>query len=280
MHAKRSRVYKESQSRDEIGYPQNLDHGSRLSLVAKVTGPSNAYPARAGTVNELAIAKNAKLPEVYNAAKATLAKCASLDECKQWKDKAAAMASYARQANDKSLQTMADRIRARAITRCGELLEQIEKAKNQHDAKQKCKGGSAPSRTQAAKNAGLKPDQAKQALRLASIPKDMFEEAIERDKPATLTELEKMGTKKKPRMIVDLHGRNPKDFNIALHAMARLQDVIKHSSTWDFAAIARGMFDDEYKTNLELIEAVRKTLSKLEYAIEKEMSRESITTQK
>jgi hypothetical protein len=42
---------------------------------------------------------------------------------------AEAMASYAKQARNTTLRKMADRIQARAIRRCGELLKQIEPAK-------------------------------------------------------------------------------------------------------------------------------------------------------
>ena len=46
---------------------------------------------------------NAQLPEKYEAAKTALAECARIDECKDWADKAHAMASYAKQADDDSL---------------------------------------------------------------------------------------------------------------------------------------------------------------------------------
>jgi len=61
--------------------------------------------------------------EIRNeAAKTSLAQCARTDECVKWADKAAALASYAKQAGDDSLWKMAVRIRARAIERCGYLL--------------------------------------------------------------------------------------------------------------------------------------------------------------
>ena len=68
----------------------------------------------------------ARLPAVYETAKLALAQCTRIDECQSWADKAEAMASYARQAKDDSLRKMADRIQARAIRRCGELLRQIQ----------------------------------------------------------------------------------------------------------------------------------------------------------
>ena len=68
----------------------------------------------------------ARLPVSYEAARTALANCAQVDECKDWADKALALASYAKQANDETLFKMATRIRARAIQREGELLKEIE----------------------------------------------------------------------------------------------------------------------------------------------------------
>lgn len=63
-----------------------------------------------------------------------------------------------------------------AIRRCGELLKQIESAKNQHDAKARARGGASPSsRSAAADAAGLSRDQKRTALRVASIPRAKFE---------------------------------------------------------------------------------------------------------
>jgi hypothetical protein len=48
-----------------------------------------------------------------------------MDECQTWKDKAAALASYAKQAGDETLHRYADRIKALAVRRTGELAKQI-----------------------------------------------------------------------------------------------------------------------------------------------------------
>ena len=50
---------------------------------------------------------NARFPATYESAKAALANCVRLDECKDWADKAAALASYAKQANDEELMKQA-----------------------------------------------------------------------------------------------------------------------------------------------------------------------------
>lgn len=137
----------------------------------------------------------AKLPQTYQAAKRAISECVSIDECKDWSDKAAALASYARQAKDDQLERMATRIRARATRRAGELLRQIEPASKYNAMKQK--DGTVPpfSRGQAAMEAGLSERQAKTAQRLASVPDHDFEELVERG--ATITEMAEIGTEKR-----------------------------------------------------------------------------------
>lgn len=80
------------------------------------------------TTGELIPIQEAPLPAVYERAAQALAECTRIDECQDWADKAEALASYARQSKDDSLRKMADRIQARAIRRCGELLREQEAA--------------------------------------------------------------------------------------------------------------------------------------------------------
>lgn len=89
---------------------------------------------------------------------------------------------------------MADRIQARAIRRCGELLREIKPATGAHLKR----GGDSPlSRKIAAKNAGLSDAQRKQALRVANVPEAEFEQAVESNTPPTLTALAERGTQHK-----------------------------------------------------------------------------------
>jgi hypothetical protein len=67
---------------------------------------------------------DAPLPISYAEARAALERCECVDECAEWADRAGALASYARQARDRDLEAVAKRIRARAVRRAGELLEQ------------------------------------------------------------------------------------------------------------------------------------------------------------
>ena len=56
-----------------------------------------------------------RLPATYENARTALANCVEVDECKEWANKAMAMTSYARQANDDSLFKHAQRIRRRRL---------------------------------------------------------------------------------------------------------------------------------------------------------------------
>jgi hypothetical protein len=161
---------------------------------------------------------DAPLPRVYENARTALAECSSLDECQSWADKAAALASYARQANDDSLLTLAKRIQGRAVRRAGELLKQIPPA---HGANQNIREGALPNvltRESAATDAGMSEHQRKTALRVASVDAAEFESAIESPTPPTITEIAEAGRKKQP--ITPLGDRSASQFNQALHFVA------------------------------------------------------------
>ena len=71
----------------------------------------------------------APLPDNYVRALEAMKRCAELDECATWDDLEAAMMSYAKQADDSSLQKMAGRIRDRARRRHALLLRDKEAGK-------------------------------------------------------------------------------------------------------------------------------------------------------
>jgi len=92
-------------------------------------------------------------------------------------------APKAKQSKDDSLRKMADRIQARAIRRCGELLKQIHPAFGARTDL-----GTVATRSDAAEAAGLSEHQRKTALRVASVPDDEFNAAVESDSPETVTQ--------------------------------------------------------------------------------------------
>jgi len=99
----------------------------------------------------------------------------------------------------------ADRIQARAIRRCGQLLREIEPSKGgqlTHD-------GRGISRSKSAKTAGLSERQKVTALRVANVPADEFEAAVESEHPPTVTKLAERGQKRRFWGFPRLRGRLP-----------------------------------------------------------------------
>lgn len=147
--------------------PFDHDHNWRL------TGPIN-YPA------------------IYVNAKNALAECVSLDECKDWKDKGAAMRVYAAQIEDDELGKLAKRVVARATQRLGELLDEYNARGGDH-GNQHTGGKSqvAPTfgKKDAAAQAGLSKHQRDQAAAVARIPSADFDKAVESDAPPSVTTL-------------------------------------------------------------------------------------------
>lgn len=167
---------------------------------------------------------NATFPQVYQGAKQALAECATVDECKGWADRAAALASYAKQAADSELEDKVRAIRNRAIKRMGEILQQIEP---QQGARTDQLGAAADpklTRKQAANDAGISRRQSKDALRIASLSEDDFAEPNDKGRPATLTELASRGTKPST---AHLRGQDPKIYNKCLHFTADLEAAAK-----------------------------------------------------
>jgi hypothetical protein len=204
--------------------------------------------------SNLPAVRDAMLPAKYEAAKTALAECSQIDECKSWADKAAALASYAKQAQDDSLEKYALKVRARAIRRAGELLQQIEPQSGMRTDKPR--GDTSPrleTRKSAAEEAGISNDQRKQALRIANVPAKDFEQMVEAEKPATITELADKGKQSKPKPLVDMKGRNPEDFKKATWAIGHFVDAVEFMADADIEAIIRGLDEQEKKTMIQNI---------------------------
>ena len=135
---------------------------------------------------------NAQLPEKYEAAKTALAECARIDECKDWADKAHAIASYAKQADDTALLHHVRRIQGRAVRRCGELLKEFD-GRGGDRSKRNGADTSAPTQRDMAEQAGLSKRQEVTAVHVANVPKEEFEAAVESDDPPSVTKLADMG---------------------------------------------------------------------------------------
>lgn len=166
---------------------------------------------------------NARLPESYERARQALSECSSIDEVKDWADKAAALASYARQANDKTLEKYAIRIRSRAIRQAGILLKQFDgRGGDRHSEHFKSKGDYTfeKTQTQAAKEAGMSKHQQTTAVRVANVDENEFDSLVESDEPPTLTELAQKGK-------TYLEKEKPQGFKEATNFIGTLKRMIE-----------------------------------------------------
>lgn len=187
---------------------------------------------------------SAALPAVYSRAKAALAQCAQVDECKTWADKAAALASYAKQSGDRSLQTLAIRIQARAIRRCGELLKTFQ-APGGRPAKTST-GTRTSSQRQAADSAGLSKYQEVTAVRVANVPEEAFEAAVESETPPSVTEL---ATRATMRRIAKESARP--GFVEATQALAAIGRLAEFCAAHDPLFVAGGLTPHDDLTQLQ-----------------------------
>jgi hypothetical protein len=189
----------------------------------------------------------ASLPQTYEAARSALAQCQAIDECKDWADKAAALASYAKQADDLELEKMAIRIRARAMRRAGELAKQMmqppHRPADKYDA-----GDILKSKAEVQKVSGFSERQLNTSLRVANVPQPEFDAQVDAANPATVTELARQGTQKRdPQPDPDtwLKGRDPVAFNKVLHMVGEIEDYAATAAAWDLETILPNLTDSD-----------------------------------
>jgi hypothetical protein len=174
-------------------------------------------------------ADNAKLLAYYERAKQDLAKCESIVVCKALADKAAALAIYGRMQGDTELEKQARRIKVHAARRAGELLHGIPGETGGRPPRTKNSGGHSPefiddswelvgkpmsARKNAARAAGMSEHQFKQAMRVATVPKEEFDRQVNGSKPPSVAALAKQGTRKHPQPtapVADARSDKPDD---------------------------------------------------------------------
>jgi hypothetical protein len=194
---------------------------------------------------------DARLPATYEQAKTALAQCSRIDECQEWANKAEALASYARQADDDSLRKMADRIQARAIRRCGELLKQFDGRGRPEENKE----GTRPdySQAHAARDAGLSAHQQKTAVRVANVPAEQFEAAVESGEPPTVTALAEMGKQSRvapssePPAATASPITAPAGFKQATHLIGVVRDFAAFCQQNDPVVVVGGLMKPEVR---------------------------------
>jgi len=115
----------------------------------------------------------------YNAARIALAEAHKVDEVKDIRNKAEAMAAYARQAKDTEMVAWVTEIKVRAERRAGQLLAEMPKAKgtrgtgsNQHEVRSY--DTTAPTLSEM----GITKDESSRWQKLAGVSDDKFEHAV------------------------------------------------------------------------------------------------------
>lgn len=200
----------------------------------------------------------ASLPKTYEAARTALAECQAIDECKDWADKAAALASYARQSEDFELEKMAVRIRARAMRRAGEIAKQMMRPAHRPPADND-DGDVMVSKDRVQEASGFSERQLNNALRVASVPERQFTEQVESANPPTITELARQGTQKRDAPLDPqswLKGRSPQAFNAVLHFIATVESYAKQAETWPLEMLLANLTDDERQSLRSLISKI------------------------
>lgn len=111
----------------------------------------------------------------YEAARHALQVAHSVDEVKDIRDKAQAMAAYAKQANDTELVEWATEIKVRAERRAGELTREIDSAQGRRSTSSP---NAKKSKGEVLADLGVSPQTAHRWEKLAAVPEEQFEQAV------------------------------------------------------------------------------------------------------
>jgi hypothetical protein len=111
----------------------------------------------------------------YEAARTALAECQRVDEVKDIRDKAEAMAAYARQAKDTELVQWATEIKVRAERRAGEMLRQAADSGERHHLGRVSPDAPKPTTLG---DLGISNNQSSRWQSLASMSDEHFETAV------------------------------------------------------------------------------------------------------
>lgn len=117
----------------------------------------------------------------YDAARQALAEAYRVDEVKTIRDKAAAMAAYARQSRDTDLIQWATEIKVRAERRCGELLRETAKTGDRATANGNVNPATVKvshAATPTLSDLGITRSQSSRYQALAAMPEEHFETAV------------------------------------------------------------------------------------------------------
>lgn len=110
----------------------------------------------------------------YESARYALQQAVEIDEVKDIRDKAQAMAAYARQANDTKLVEWATEIKVRAERKAGQMLAEMPKLAGARGVGKKVESHDATPLSEL----GISKTQSSRWQKLAAVPDDQFEQAV------------------------------------------------------------------------------------------------------
>ena len=114
----------------------------------------------------------------YDAARYALSVAVEVDEVKDIRDKAEAMAAYARQAKDTELVQWATEIKVRAERRAGQMLAEMPKQDGGHAAKVKARSHDGTEVPKSLADIGITKNESSRWQKLAAVTDTQFEEAV------------------------------------------------------------------------------------------------------
>jgi hypothetical protein len=165
----------------------------------------------------------------YNAARTALAEAHAVDEVKDIRDKAEAMAAYARQAHDTEMIAWVTEIKVRAERRAGELLAELPKsAGTKGQLHGKSSGGHivVPPEESAKTLAdlGISKNESSRWQKLAAVPEDKFEQAVSAAKEiagevTTAAMLRASKESQPPKVVVQAPDQEPEDDLLAAYEL-------------------------------------------------------------
>ena len=180
----------------------------------------------------------------YNRARRELALAKSTDEVKQIRDKAVAIETYARLANDPTLENNARSIRLRAERRCGQMLKQTVK---KGAPKKKVKIIDHSSKLS---DLGITKNQSSDWQKLADLPESEFETDVAEglDTSAILQK-----HKKKPKPKPQIKNANAER---ALCIWGQSRDLAEPAVAWKRAVpwLIKGGMAEQTLKNLKILE--------------------------
>lgn len=114
----------------------------------------------------------------YDAARYALSVAVEVDEVKDIRDKAEAMAAYARQAKDTELVQWATEIKVRAERRAGQMLAEMPKQDGGHAAKAKARSHDVTEVPKTLAEIGITKNESSRWQKLAAVSDQQFEHAV------------------------------------------------------------------------------------------------------